>query len=181
MTKKASFIIPTVIIKSSFSYKTDADIPLPQLSKPIISAFLRPDQVIPRIKNEGGEGLSGVFSSGLAQLLGSGSGATLGAALTNRSKSKLAKALSAGLGSYLGIGTGGAAANLMHNSESKAQFAKALQGALSTQDKSNLPSGLIALIEKGEADKFKELAEQTIPGISERPYIKQILKSQNPV
>lgn len=181
MNKKASFIIPTVIIKSSFSYKTDADIPLPQLSKPIISAFLRPDQVTSRIKNDGGEGLQGVFSSGLAQLLGSGSGATLGAALTRGSKSKLAKALSTGLGSYLGIGTGGATANLMHNAESKNQFTKALQGALSQEDRSNLPSGLINLIEKGEAKKFKELAEQTIPGLSERPYIKQILNSQNPV
>lgn len=179
MTKKASFVIPNYFIKLAFSYETEADIPLQQLANPILSAFKRPDQVASRMKNEGGEGKIGALSSGGLQALGMGVGG--GAGAFTPTKSKTGKILASILGSYLGLGTGGAVANKIHNNESKEQFSKSLKGALSEQDRNVLPSGLMSLIENGKADKFKQLAEQTIPGISDRPYIKEILKSQNPV
>jgi hypothetical protein len=171
-------IIPTLLVKQAYEYETDADVPLPILKNPIYGAFTRPDQVMSRIGDDGGEGGMGKFTTGLLQTGGAATGGFGGYLLGGLKKNKLAKTLGALTGTYLGLGTGGATAGLMHNEQSRNQFAKTLRGALSEDDTAKIPPGILQLLDKGNTDKFKEMIPNFVPELMQSPYVKALIDSQ---
>jgi hypothetical protein len=162
------------------AYSTDADIPLP------ITRHNNPYTMAKHLATEGQEGAWGGIRTGALQallgLLGAGvGGGALGAASGG---SGLGAVVGGGIGGGVGVGIGGYTAQNMHNSQSRAQFNKALLGSLSPDDIRKMPTGVRGAMSTDRKPKEKDiksiisLLNRAAPDIVERPYVQELISSQ---